>query len=179
MSQIANAWFALATIIAVLVGPVIAVQITRWNDVRQAQKKRQWTIFRSLMQHRRTPMNVEFVGALNLVEVEFAEVSDVIESWKVLLGSFETLATGQLSQEQLKQLGAKRIESQARLLDAIAKHLGIKVEQLDIYSGGYSPQGWIDLENEQSAIRRMFGEIALGQRAFPIVVHPPKPPQPE
>ena len=49
MSQPADAYFAIATIAAILVGPVIAVLITRWNDHRQAQKARQWTTFRSLM----------------------------------------------------------------------------------------------------------------------------------
>ena len=173
MSQTANAYFALATIAAVLVGPVIAVLITRWNDNRQAQKARQWAIFRSLMQHRRTPMNIEFVGALNLVEVEFAKVPAILKAWKDLLASFEKLVTESMSPAEKEQVTSARSNSTVRLLDAIAKHLGIKIEQLDIFSGGYSPQGWAEQELEESAIRRMFGDIAIGRRAFPIEVRTP------
>lgn len=177
MSPTADFYFAIATIIAILVGPVIAVLITRWTDRRRAQKERQWAVFRSLMQHRRSPMNAEHVGALNLVEVEFANVSGVVKAWKNLLASFETVVSGPLTQEQDQQLADERKKLLALLLDAIAKHLGIKVEQLDIFSGGYSPQGWALQELEQNAIRRMFGEIALGERGFPIDVRTPPPTQ--
>lgn len=176
MSETANIGFTLATIAAILVGPVIAVLITRWHDTRQAQKARQWAIFRSLMQQRRTPMNVEFVGALNLVEVEFAQVSEIVEAWKALLKKFEEISTA--SPDQLAQLDTQRSDAQARLLDETAKHLGIEVEQLDIYSGGYSPKGWAEQELEQSAIRRMFADIAIGRRAIPIEVRPATTSQP-
>ena len=171
--QTADLYFALATIAAILVGPVIAVLITRWNDHIQAQKARQWAIFRSLMQHRRTPINVEYVGALNLVEVEFANVPAVVTAWKDLLGAFAKLVTDSMTPAEKEQVTSARSGAQTRLLDAIAKHLGIKIEQLDIFSGGYSPQGWADQELEQSVIRRMFGEIAMGNRAFPIEVRSP------
>lgn len=174
MSQITNACFAIATIIAVLVGPVLAVLITRWVDNRRAKHDRQWDIFRTLMQHRRTSMNFEFVGALNLVEVEFANSADVVVAWKDLLGKFELMANA--SPEQLGNLGVERSQAQARLLNAIARKLGLEIEQLDIFFGGYSPKGWFDLESEQTIIRRWLGEIAMGRQAFPVVVHQPQPP---
>lgn len=170
MTEIAGPWFAVATIVAVVVGPVIAVLITRSIDKRRARKDRQWEIFRNLMQFRRVPLSSDFVGALNLVEVEFAKDAKVISAWKDHLGSFQRSANDALSQEQVGQL---RIETQVRLLDAIAKNLGIEVEQLDIYSGGYSPQGWTDAENEQILIRRWLSDIAAGQKAFQVVIHQP------
>ena len=168
-------WFAVATIVAVLVGPIIAVLVTRLIDEHRAKKHRRWEIFRNLMCHRRTPMNVEFVGALNLIEIEFADDQRVIQAWKQLLTTFEKMATESLSDDQFSALIEERSQAQTRLLDAIARNLGTEIEQLDIYSGGYSPKGWFDLENEQAVIRRLFGEIALGHKAFPVIVYPPEP----
>jgi hypothetical protein len=39
-------------------------------------------IFRTLMRTRRTPMWPDHVGALNLVKIEFAEESNVIDAWR-------------------------------------------------------------------------------------------------
>jgi hypothetical protein len=44
------------------------------------------------------------------------------------------------------------------------------MEQLEIFKGGYTPQGWTDVEFEQTAVRRLFAEIYLGHRMFPIGV---------
>ena len=173
MSQLTNVSFALATIVAILIGPVLAVLVTRWVDNLRAKRDRQWDIFRTLMRHRRTSMNVEFVGALNLVEVEFAKSPEVVAAWRDLLGKFELL--GNAAPEQLQQLDVERSQSQARLLNAIAKSLGLEVEQLDIFFGGYSPKGWFDVENEQAQIRQWLASIATGRQAIPIVVTPPQP----
>ena len=119
------------TIIAILVGPVLAVLVTRWVDSRRAKSDRQWDIFRTLMRHPRSPMHFEFVGALNLVEIEFAKTPAVIAAWKDLFAKFHSAGPG---------MGDQRAQSQARLFNAIANELGVKVEQLDIFVGGYSPQ---------------------------------------
>ena len=66
-------WMGLATVLAVLVGPVIAVLITRYFDNRRADEARKLDIFRTLMRTRRLPLHWDHVGALNLVEVEFID----------------------------------------------------------------------------------------------------------
>ena len=164
---------ATLTIVAIVVGPISAVLITLWRDSRRAKLQRQWDIFRNLMRHRTTPLHVEFVGSLNLIEVEFADDKRVVENWKKLLVLFEKLAT--VPEKQFAEVSQERFEAQTRLLDAIAKNLGLQIEQLDIQSGGYSPKGWFDLENEQAAIRRLVGEIALGQRTLNVTVWSPPP----
>ena len=162
---------ATLTIVAIVVGPISAVLITLWRDNRRAKLQRQWDIFRNLMRHRKTPLHVEFVGSLNLIEVEFADDEQVIENWKKLLVLFEKLAT--IPEEQFAEVSQEIFEAQTRLLDAIAKNLGLQIEQLDIQSGGYSPKGWFDLENEQTYIRQLVREIALGKRKLNVTVWDP------
>jgi hypothetical protein len=55
----------------------------------------------------------------------------------------------------------------------MAKALGFKIEQLEIFEGAYTPQGWADIELEQTAIRRFAAQIAFGQRALPVLVFEP------
>ena len=78
-------WMGLATIVAIIVGPVIAVWITRKIDQDRAAKVRKMEIFRTLMRTRGMPIHWDHVGALNLVEVEFIDHQDVIEPWKEYL----------------------------------------------------------------------------------------------
>ena len=74
------------------------------------------------MRHRTTPLHDEFVGSLNLIEVEFAGDKRVIESWKKLRVLFYKL----VPEEQLADVSQERFEVLTRLLDAIAKNLGLQ-----------------------------------------------------
>ncbi|MCC7267939.1 MAG: hypothetical protein IT546_11435 [Caulobacteraceae bacterium] len=47
------------------------------------------------------------------------------------------------------------------------------MEQLEIFEGGYSPQGWNDELIEQRAVRRYIIDLALGRRSWPISVLDP------
>ena len=128
----------------------------------------------------------EHVGALNLVEIEFHSDSKVMDAWKALfqhLGqpqprhSNEEIHDGMSEDEKGKKnaLWGQRINDErqkllSRLLHAMGRSLGFKIEQLEIFDGGYTPQGWSDIELEQTAIRRLFADIYLGRRMFPIGV---------
>jgi hypothetical protein len=58
----------------------------------------------------------------------------------------------------------------AKLLHAMARALGFEIEQLEIFEGGYTPQGWADIDLENTVIRKFFAQLALSQRALPIAV---------
>ena len=72
------------------------------------------------------------------------------------------------SEEQKDALLKSRLDAQTRLLSAVAKNLGLSIEQLDIHRG-YSPKGWFDLEAEQAHIRQLAIEIADGKRALHVM----------
>ena len=120
------------------------------------------------MRYRRNPMTPNFVGALNLIEVEFYDDEKVIKAWKELLAEFERIAPEKLSEEQIAALYKKRYEAQTRLISAVAENLGQSIEQLDIH-GGYSPRAWDDLEAEQANIRQLVRGLADGSRALQVV----------
>jgi hypothetical protein len=174
------------TLLAILVGPVLAIMAGRVLEGRRDKRTRRMDIFRTLMRTRRTPIFTEHVGALNLVEIEFADDPAAVSSLRALFKHFGTVhprredekTDDSMNGDELRKrddrffsrLGAERQALLAKLLHAIAKNLGFKIEQLEIFEGGYSPQGWEDVEREQQLIRRFMIELAFGRRSLPVAV---------
>lgn len=178
-------WINALTILAILVGPVIAVHITRKNDERRAERARKLDIFRTLMRTRRMPVHVDHVGALNLVEIEFIDHDRVIAAWKAYLNNLSEVLPP--IEEKVKHDAAlKRRDSLlTKLIYEIAQTLNIKVEQLDILEGNYIPQGWLDDDWEQRLVRRHLITVLSGRGAIvtrsdqAVPAHNPFPPRPE
>lgn len=177
------------TLLAIVLGPLFGVWLARHLQDRIFSRERRMDIFRMLMRTRRTRLYPEHVGALNLVEIEFAHDRQVIDAWRELfrhLGSEHLLRPDEKAPEGAgaeevgdrnwrydARVGDERQRLLAKLLHAMAKVLGFKIEQLEIFEGGYTPQGWTDIELEQTAIRRFAAQIAFGQRALPVLVFEP------
>ena len=157
--------FTIVTIIAIIGGPISAVLITRWLDDRRASRDRRWDIFRNLMRYRGTGLHAEFVGALNLLAVEFRHDPEVINEWKNLFTSFERHGDS----------ASQRASIRTRLLDEIAKSLGVQIAQIDIFSEAYNPISSELIEAQNQAIRAFANDIALGKKALSVIVHPPSP----
>lgn len=179
------------SIIAIFFGPIFAVVITRILDARRERNARRMDVFRTLMKTRRVPITQEHVGALNLIEIEFRENQEVLSVWKELFQHFvqnhprnETeQINNNLSPEQItdriyrfnKRLEDERGRIRARLIHAMARALGHKAEQLDIFEGGYSPQGWEDEQYQNYMVRKFFVDLANKRAVFPIEVMNPPP----
>ena len=160
--------------------------MTRWIDVWRDRRTRRMEIFKTLMRTRRVPITPEHVGALNLIEIEFSDDKDVIDRWRELLTHFGTahsrrgdeIVPDDLSPEERssrnrrfeERLWQERQSLLAKLLHAMAKVLNFEIEQLEIFEGGYTPQGWQDELTEQQIVRRFFADIAMNRRMFPIGV---------
>ncbi|GAA0288301.1 DUF6680 family protein [Rhodovulum strictum] len=168
-------WFAIATAAAAVIGPAVAVWITRKSDDRKEVQARRMDIFRTLMRTRRIPIHFEHVGALNLIEIEFAKDAPVIAAWKEYLRvlSEPTPPEGDIvAHTQLRQ---RRDTHLTKLISTIAKALKFNVEQMDIFEGNYIPQGWHDEDWEQKAVRKALLEVLSSRR--PVLFQPYTPSQ--
>ena len=162
-------WMGVCTILAIVVGPVIAVCITRKLDRDRAAAERKMEIFRTLMRTRGMPIHWDHVGALNLVEVEFIDHQDVIKTWKEYLAHLNERPPKEKA--EFNAFGRKRDTLLTALMDAIAKALGVKVTQLDILQGNYVPSGWFADEEEQRWLRRALIEVlSSGRGSIPIQI---------
>jgi hypothetical protein len=162
-------YLGIAVVIATILGPIVAVFVTRMIDDGRSRKQRQTDVFRSLMRSRRWALSPDYVNALNLVEVEFAGIKPVENAQREL---FQHLNQHTQSQEW----GDKWRRLQTRLLYAIAVHLGYKMEQLDVLEGGYIPSDWGSLEDQQRALLHSMNELLSGKRLLPVQLVDQTPP---
>jgi len=172
------------SILAMVVGPILAVVVTRCMDNHRAVNDRRMDVFRSLMKTRKARLTSEHVAALNLVEIEFYKCKEVTSALKDYFASLSQKAPD--NEADVTKLYQQQDQLLAKLLHAMAKALKFpNLEQIDIMTGGYTPQYWADLEYQQHIIRWQLIDLLNGNRALPIspVVNPtpqsPYPPPPE
>lgn len=157
----------IATVFAVLVGPAIAVAITRRLDEGRLRQTRRMDIFRTLMRTRRMRLTPDHVGALNLVEIEFHDQKGVIDAWKAYWVHLAKKVPS--AKEEQEAFFREQDALHTKLLHAIAKSLNFNIEQLDIFEGGYVPQGWLDDEQTLRSLRLLLLQVLSGNRGIPVV----------
>lgn len=153
-------------IIAVLVGPIIAVQLTRYRDNLKERKERKLAIFKVLMATRAYNVSWTHVEALNRIDLEFdhnnRKEKAVIAAWKEYL---DILSNSSISPEQW---GMKRIDLMVELLHKMSRVLDYDFDKTHIKNSFYSPMAHGAIEDEQVALRRGLLEVLEGKRQIPI-----------
>jgi len=153
-------------ILAVLAGPIIAVQLTRFLDNKREVRERKLQIFKTLMATRAYTISWDHVMTLNRIDLEFDKNNKkekaVIEAWKAYLDLLgEKSITGE-------QWGIKRIDLLVELLHKMAVVLGYDFDKTHIKNSSYSPTAHGDIEDELRAIRKGLIEVLEGKRDLPM-----------
>src|SRR6185295_6479127 len=77
------------TILAILIGPLVAVQLTRYLDNKKEVRERKLSVFKTLMATRAYNLSWDHVVALNRIDLEFDKRKPkeraVIDAWKAYL----------------------------------------------------------------------------------------------
>jgi hypothetical protein len=115
---------------------------------------------------------MEKVKALNMAEIEFYGKESVEKAYRETMSHINTPAP------LPDGWGAQHQKHFTKLLTEMAKALGYNLQQLDVLDGGYYPQGLIDIEVEQQAVRRALVETLTGNRPLLISPAAPTPPSP-
>ena len=167
----------LITIVAIVVGPITAVQVQKRIEAFRSRQDSQLHIFRTLMATRATRLNPEHVMALNLIDLNFSEKrkreKPVVRSWRVLLDQFGKYPRIENYQNRLDEykiaLNSADTKSQELLIDLLSKMsdaLGYDFETIHISNGCYAPTGHAEIENDQTLIRK--GVIAMLGGQIPV-----------
>jgi hypothetical protein len=153
-----------ATIFAIFVGPIRAVQITRRNDSERVKHNRQYDIFYNLMRTRRIQLAPERVTALNLVQLEFYGKEKIISAYKSYISH--------LSLPVPNEEGGRFLEDREDLffdlIHEIGCELGYTLDKRELNKFSYSPQGWNIEQNEIQMFRRLMIQLLNGDRPLPI-----------
>ncbi|MCB1478606.1 MAG: hypothetical protein KDJ62_06995 [Rhodobiaceae bacterium] len=160
-----EAWYALATLAAIVLGPILAVFITRIIDQTRENQRRKLEVFKSLMQTRGIRLDPVHVAALNIVEIEFYNEQNVREAFKKYI---EHLSSPMPTVQEQDRYFNQRSDLFMNLLFEIGVSVKYKFDKRDLERLSYVPQGW---DWDQSIHRRnaeMLAQLLSGQRAIPI-----------
>lgn len=161
------------TVVAIVVGPLFAVQATQWLDRIRTRRDRRDNLFRTLMATRAKRVSQEHVAALNLIDVEFAGRQflwwgkgkrAVRAAWKA---HFDNLC----DEERFNRGEANN--SFVELLFSMAQELHYDYDRSDLRRQVYSPVGHGNLEQAQASVLSGMAAIMEGKAALPITNTPP------
>jgi hypothetical protein len=146
-------------ILAVIIGPIIAVLITLWYQKYKEKQNTKHRVFLTLMAHRKSsPPSFALVEVLNTLDVVFADRTEVIHLWHEY---YDLLYT---KPPNFQLMGHKYLE----LLSAIAVDLGYKnLQQTDI-DKFYIPQGHVDLFEWRGNIQKELLRVLQNTASFVV-----------
>tara|TARA_R110002111_G_scaffold84660_1_gene132872 strand:+ start:30 stop:569 length:540 start_codon:yes stop_codon:yes gene_type:complete len=153
-------------IIAVLLAPVIAVQVTQRLEYARAKREEKLRVFKTLMATRATNLAAAHVEALNMIDVSFYESNrkneKVISAWKVYLDHLNDMGYPKEGWE------SKRKELFVDLLHTMAVALGYDFDKSHIKNTSYYPSGHGDIEEDQYLLRKGLVGLLDGKLSLPM-----------
>jgi len=161
------------TIIAILLAPIVALQIQKYIEDRKEIRARKMQIFRTLMATRATRLSPNHIEALNMIDIEFYKNQEVTKNWSLLLDNFANYPQNPNDKDYQIRLNScveKSNELFVDLLFKMAKSLDYEFDEVHLKRNIYMPRGQIDTILGQEFIRRAFVEVLSGKRSIPINV---------
>lgn len=164
-------WLTVISVVAVLASPIFALEVQKRLDDRRSRLDRKMAIFRKLMTTRATQMSPAHVEALNSIEVEFYATSGpdkrVLDAWRLYNNHLNT-KTG--VGEALNRWVEKKQGLLIDLLYAMAQRLNYDIDKVTIEKNIYYPQGHVEIESEQNALRKAALRVLLGESPIQATV---------
>lgn len=153
------------TIIAILVGPLIALHIQKWIENYKEEKDRKLNIFKTLMTTRGAKVSFEHVRALNMIDIEFNKHKAVSNAWKCYLDI--------LYSPQENNMGLWVIERDKLfidLLDKMGEAVGYQFDKVHLSKSIYTPKAHGEEEEYQYWLREQFKKIFSGEQSISIKI---------
>jgi hypothetical protein len=156
------------TIIAIILGPLLAFGVQRWRDALREQRNKRLDILRRLLLTLKVPMAPNHVDAINSIPLEFHSSSAVMEAWR--------LYTSHLNERQSdrKAWGAKKFDLLVDLVYQIAQQMNYShIDKALLRDSLYVPQGYQDAEEELRLMRGAWLQVLQGKRPLPMTMVAP------
>lgn len=167
-------------IVAVLAGPILAVQVQKLIESWRESKLRKNNIFKTLMATRGRTLSPIHVEALNMIDLEFSSGKPkdkmVVDAWKIYRDHLNSLKVDRGDRDysfKLERWTDKANDLLADLLAAMAKVVGYDFDKVHLKKGSYTPQGYVDIEFEQDFIRKSMVKLFLNDAKIPIQIITP------
>jgi hypothetical protein len=163
------------TILAILVGPIMALMIQRELDKKRERDKRRRELFRTLWSTKTFPSRLHFrhVEALNMICLEFAGRRPVLDAWKEYLDILNQVVPEMGTEQFFRERNSKFTE----LLFAISQDLRYEFSRLEVEKLAYSPTAHNTWAEQETVFREHAVAIMQGRESIPIrIVQDDAPP---
>jgi len=169
------------TTIAVVLGPILAVQAQKYLEGLREKRRRRESVFYALMATRANRISTEHVSALNKIDIEWFGIKifgihrrsriegEINDSWKIYLDHLNT----RTDDSALAAWAAKGDELFVDILYHMSKSLGYNFDKITLKRSVYSPIAHGELELEQQSIRRGMLDWVNGDRSMKVQFIPP------
>ena len=168
LKDIVNILILLATIIAIYIGPLRAVIISRQNQEVDGKRARQFGVLHSLMKTRKARLSPEHVSAINLVQLEFYGNERIQSRYKNYIG-FLNGVWPKFDDDNWPRFNEAVEDSLFDLIHEIGLVLGYTLDRQELMRLGYGPQGWETDEHQVRVLRRLLIETFEGRRGLPVL----------
>jgi hypothetical protein len=185
-----NLWMlalTVVTIVAIIIGPILAVQVDRWISRVDAVRQRKNLVFETLMTTRATSIAPDHVRALNMIDLAWYgrpskegpkrthSESTVLAAWKAYLAHLGAPPPQQISPQTDAAWDTRRLALLVDLLIAMASDLNYRFDRDQIEKSVYSPRLHSLIENELTALRRAAIQLLTGEGHLKTAIVPPNP----
>ena len=172
-------------ICAVILAPLIAVQVDKYLERKRNKKERKLGVFKTLMATRGRGLDPRHVEALNMIDLEFEGNKSVTDAWKAYLDHLVNIpkypttegrneeqqnSDKTLYDSQMSTWGNQKEDYLADLLYNMGSSLKYDFDKTHIKRSIYSPRGHADIENEQQFLRKALIELLMGRLTLPVEI---------
>jgi hypothetical protein len=153
--------YELLTLLAIIVGPVVAVGITVATESKRRLKDQQTQTLRALLSTRHLPADPAYSTAINLIPIDFNDAHGVMAAWHAYIEKIRSVPVPGTEEANHREI----VNKQTKLIYAMMQHLGYKLAESDIEISAYAAQGFLDRDNLQLAALAAWPRIAAALEA--------------
>lgn len=155
------------TLLAILLGPILAIQIQKRIETHKEIKDRKLNIFKSLMATRGARVSFEHVRALNMIDIEFTKHKDIAEAWKYYL---DCLCNSDMVDGNLQLWANERDKLFVDLMNKMGTALGYHFDKVHLKKSIYTPIAHNEEEIYQLSIREQLKKIFNGEQSISVKI---------
>lgn len=153
------------TITAIVIGPIVSVQIQKFLEKSKETRKEKIQIFRTLMGTRGNNLTKEHVQALNQIDLVFEDkkYQSVRLAWAEYLDNLNQ----PFDDKNFSVWLHNNEDLLANLLYQMGLALGYNYDKVTIKRNSYTPIGYSNMDKENQSIRTGIIELLEGKRVLP------------
>jgi hypothetical protein len=176
VQQVHPSWFDWLTVLAIVVGPILALLTQRLLDWIREKKQRRVQLYLTVMSLRATWLHPDSVRALNSIDTIFdgESDSDVRKAWSAVIAFARTPQPDfRVQRDQALAWNDHLVDLRVDLYQLLGVAVGYNHTVDYIKTQFYNPQLHQDIEQELSQIRKQFAKAITDDGLKVVLMNQP------